>query len=120
MGNYWFTKFKEDAEKLSPFLRFRRIKYGFYRIYWQDAYIGECYSMMPPYGYEKTEDNVRFMNQSYYEEYEDSAKLTREIKNFVEGYAESLDMLKTRIYMLRNNQEFRKEAKNGYKQMYVK
>ena len=120
MGNTWFKKFKAEAERLNPHLRFRRIKYGFYRIFWDDAYIGECYSIMPPFGYDKTEDDIRFLNQSYYEEYEDKAKMTRQIKNFVEGYYDSLQTLKTRVYMLRNDMEFRKNAKQAYAQLYVK
>lgn len=119
-GNIWFKKFKAEAEKLSPHIKFRRIKYGFYRIYWDNAYIMECYNQMPPKGYDKTEDDVRFMNQSYYEEYEDKAKLTRQIKNFVEGYYDSINTLKTRVYMLKNNYEFRDTAKKAYAQHYVK
>ena len=120
MGNSYFRRFKANAEKLSPHIKFRRIKYGFYRIFWDSSYIGECYSYMPPKGYDKLEDDIRFINQSYYEEYEDRAKMTRQIKNFVEGYYDSMDMLRTRVYMLKNNQEFRKTAKDAYKQFIVK
>lgn len=119
-GNVWFKKFVRDCRRMSPDIIFRRIKFGFYRIYWRGAYIGECYNNMPPKGYDKLEDDVRFMNQSYYEEYEDSAKLTRQIKNFVEGYYETIKTFKTRIYMLRNNQEFRNSAQMAYRKMYVK
>lgn len=119
-GSPWFKRFYRELKNLSPHIRIRRIKFGFYRIYWQNAYIGECYDNMPPKGYDKTEDDVRFMNQSYYEEYEDAAKLTRQIKNFVEGYYDSIKSLKTRVYMLKNDQEFRKNAKDAYRSFYVK
>lgn len=119
-GNSWFKRFYRDACKLSPYIKFRCIKYGFYRIYWQDAYIGECYDQMPPKGYDKTEDDVRFMNQSYYEEYEDKARLTRQVKNFVEGYYDLMDQFRTRVYMLKNDREFRDNARKAYRTMVVK
>ena len=120
MGNIWFKRFKSECERMSPHIRFKRIKYGFYRIYWRGAYIGECYDTMPPKGYDKLEDDVRYLDQSYYQEYEDSAKLTRKIKNFVEGYYDLIKQFKTRIYMLKNDLEFRQNAQKAYQQFYVK
>lgn len=120
MGNIWFRRFVNECKKISPLIRFKRIKFGFYRIYWKGAYIGECYDNMPPEGYDKLEDDVRFMNQSYYEEYEDSAKLTRQIKNFVEGYYDSIDKIKTNIYQLKHSHEHREAARKAYAQFYVK
>lgn len=120
MGNGWFQRLKREIERISPDVQFRKIKFGFYRIYWRKAYIGECYDSLPPKGYDKTEDDVRFMNQSYYEEFEDSAQLTRQIKNFVEGYYDTIKTLRTRLYMLKNNQEFRDNAQKAYRTMYVK
>lgn len=120
MGNIWFKKFKAKAEKLSPHIKFKRIKYGFYRVYWDNSYICECYNNMPPKGYDILEDDIRLINQSYYEEYEDRAKLTRQIKNFVEGYYDSIDTLRTRVYMLKNNLEFRTTAKKAYQRFVVK
>jgi hypothetical protein len=76
---------------------------------------------MPQFGYDKLEDDVHFQeSRKYYEEYEDSAKLTRMIKNYVEGYFDSLERIKTRAYMLKNDDEFRENAKQAYAQMVVK
>lgn len=75
---------------------------------------------MPPKGYDKTEDDVRFMDRSYYEEYEDSAKLTRQIKNFVEGYFDLSKDFRTRMYMLRSDNEFYENSRKAYSQLYVK
>ena len=119
-GNNWFRRFYRDCKKISPLIRFKKIKFGFYRIYWKNAYIGECYDNMPPKGYDKEEDDVRYMNQSYYEEYEDKAKLTRQIKNFVEGYYDSINTIRTRIYMLKNDYEFRNNAQKAFRSFYVK
>lgn len=119
-GNVWFRRFRDECLRSFPDLRFKKIKYGFYRIYWRGAYIGECYDTMPPKGYDKEEDDVRFMNKSYFEEFEDKAKLTRKIKNFVEGYYDLRDTFKTRIYMLKNDLEFRKNSQTAYRQFYVK
>ena len=119
-GNVWFKRFVRSCKSISPLIKFRRIKYGFYRIYWKGAYIAECYDTLPPKGYDKLEDDIRFLNQSYYEEYEDRAKLTRQIKNFVEGYYDLIDTMKTRVYMLKNDREFRDNAIKAYRKFYVK
>lgn len=123
-GSIWFRRFVRDVEALSPHLRFKRIKFGFYRIYWvgggEAAYIGECYKEMPEYGYDIEEKNYQLESKKYYEEYEDNPELIRKIKNFVEGYRDNIEHIRTRVYMLKNNKEFRETAVNGYKQMKVK
>ena len=119
-GTYWFDRFKRDAEALSPHIRFVSIAHGFYRIYWigsgHPAYLGECYREMPEFGYEIEDLDINLVSQKYYEEFEDRTSITRKIKNFVEGYWESIDQLTTRVYMFKNDAEFRKTAINGYKQ----
>lgn len=109
---------------MSKNIRFVKIKNGFYRIYWvgegESAYIGECYKEMPEIGYDIVDLNQDLESKKYYEEFEDNAELIRKIKNFVEGYRETIESLKKKIYMMRNNTEFRKQAIQGYKQMVVK
>lgn len=123
-GSKWFRRFVKEAEGLSKHLRFKRIKFGFYRIFWTgdgvSAYIGECHKDMPQFGYEIEEKNFQFENKKYYEEYEDHAELIQKIKNFREGYWESIDRLKTNIYMFKNNKDHRKEAQAAYAEMIVK
>ncbi len=123
-GSYWFKRFVKDAEKMSKHIEFRRIKHGFYRIYWKgsgpSAYVGECSSEMPEVGYEINENDQRLESKSYYEEFEDQVELTKKIKNFVEGYWESLDRLKTNIYLLKNNKEHRENAIKRYSTFVVK
>jgi len=75
---------------------------------------------MPQKGYNIEEKNIQLQSQRYYEEYEDNAELIQKIKNFREGYWDSLDRIKTRVYMLKNDKEFRKEATNAYKTRIVK
>lgn len=93
---------------------------GFYRIYWQDAYLHEVYKEMPQKGYDIEEEDPRLESKQYYEEYEDTVDTVRTIKNFVEGYYDSLDHIKTRVYLLKNDKEFEQTAKNAYKQVYIK
>ncbi len=124
-GSYWFRRFRDEALSMSPHIRFRRIKYGFYRIYWvsgggHPAYIGECYKEMPEIGHDVEEKNYQLDSKKYYEEYEDNADLIRKIKNFVEGYWDNLDRIKTKIYMLKNDSEFRKEAQRAYASFVIK
>lgn len=123
-GTVWFQRFVREAQALSPHLVFKRIKYGFYRIYWlnggQPAYIGECYKEMPEYGFDLEDIDAQLQDKKYFEEYEDKASLTRKIKNFVEGYRDSIERLRTKVYMLKNNKEFREQATKAYQQVVVK
>lgn len=123
-GSHWFKRFFKEAKQMSSHIEFRRIKYGFYRIYWkgggEPAYLGECYKEMPEIGYDIEEYDVQLQSQKYYEEFEDRNELTRKIKNFVEGYWESIDRLKTKIYMFKNNREYREMAVKQYSQFVVK
>lgn len=123
-GSIWFRRFRRECERMSPHIRFKRIKYGFYRIYWvgggEPAYIHEAYKEMPYKGYDFDEDDFRLEQLSLYEQYEDRAALTRKLKNFVEGYIDSIRKMERRIYMLKNDAEFRKEATKAYRTIRVK
>lgn len=119
-GSRWFRRLQKDCLKISSHIRFVRVKLGFYRVYWDDAYIHEVYKEMPEFGYDIDDLDPRFENQKYWEEYEDNADLTRKIKNYVEGYYDSLDRIKTRVYLLKNDAEFNKSSRGAYKQMYIR
>lgn len=123
-GSYWFKRFVRDAKSMSSHIVFKKIKHGFYRIYWvgegPSAYIGECFSEMPEVGYNIYENDVNLESKKYYEEYEDQVELIKKIKNFVEGYWESLDRLKTNIYLLRNNKEHRQNMIKRYATAVIK
>ncbi len=123
-GTRWFQRFTREALAMSPHIRFKRIKFGFYRIFWigdgASAYIGECSKFMPEIGYDIEEKNFQLESKKYFEEYEDNAELIQKIKNFREGYWDNIDRLKTKVYMLKNNSEFRKESQAAYKEMVVK
>mgnify|MGYP001572943540 CR=1 FL=1 len=123
-GTRWYQRLRREVEAMSPHIRFRRIKFGFYRIYWvgdgESAYIGECSKDMPQFGYDLEERNYQLESQKYFEEYEDNAELIQKIKNFREGYWGSIYRLRTNIYLLKNNAEHRKEAQAAYSQFVVK
>ena len=120
MGNYFFKRLVNDCKKISPYIRFKRIKHGFYRIYWRNAYLHECYKWMPIVGYDFEDYDPRFESRSYYEEYEDNADLTMKIKNFREGYFDALNTIKRRVYLMRNQREFYERSKRAYKQVRIK
>ena len=124
IGTRWFKRFKREAQAMSPHIRFKRIKFGFFRIYWVgdgvSAYISECSKDMPEFGYDIEEKNYQLESKEYFEEYEDHAELIQKIKNFREGYWDSIDRLKTNIYMMKNNAEHRKEAQAAYQTAVVK
>jgi hypothetical protein len=119
-GSYWFRRLIKDIKKISPHIRVVRLKMGFYRLYWQNTYLHEVYKEMPMKGYDIEIEDPRLESRSYYEEYEDEVETVRTIKNFVEGYFDSLDTIKTRVWMLRNNDEYARTAANAYSQMIVK
>lgn len=119
-GSYWFRRLVNDAKTISPHIKFRRIKYGFYRIYLKQAYIGECSKDMCQLGREVYEKNFYLEDQRYHQEYEENIDSTARLKNFREGYWETLDRLKTRVYMFKHNKEFYKNALRGYSQMRIK
>ncbi|NHZ84537.1 MAG: hypothetical protein GWP19_01480 [Planctomycetia bacterium] len=123
-GTYWFNRFRKECKIISPYIRFLRIKYGFYRLYWvgggESFYLYEVYKDMPYKGYDIEELDPHLQDRNYYEEYEDHVKTVRTIKNFVEGYWDSIRTIKKRVYMLKNNKEFRKTASRAYRQFKVK
>ena len=118
-GSLWFRRLFRECKKISPHIRFKRIKYGFYRLYWRQAYLHEVYKEMPMIGYTHEIDDPRLESQKYFEEYEDGGEIVRKIKNFVEGYYDSIKRIRTRVYMMQNNREFYTAARNAYKQMRV-
>lgn len=119
-GSRWFRRLIREIQAMSPDIRIVPAKYGFYRIYWRNAYIHEVYDNMPYKGYDIEQEDLRNMSQSYYEEYEDQNEITRKIKNYVEGYWDSIDSIKTRLYLLKNDEEFRNNAQKAYQQFVVK
>lgn len=119
-GSIWFKRFVRECKRISPHIRLVPIKMGFYRIYWKEAYVHECYSEMPYKGYDILEEDPRFMNKQYYEEFEDQAEMTMKIKNYVEGYVDSIEKLRKRIWLFKNNNEHYKKAKQAYKTMVIK
>ena len=119
-GSLWFRRLVRDCKAISPHIRIKQIGHGFYRIYYQRAYIGEIYREMPQVGYDCIDKDFNFISKKYVEEYEDRAEMVRKTKNFVEGYWESLDRIKTRVYMMRHSKEFNKNATGRYKTVVIK
>ena len=119
-GSIWFRRLVKDCKRMSPHIRFRRVKYGFYRIYMKQAYIHEVYSEMPELGYDLDDLDPRFESQKYYEELEDGDEITRKVKNYIEGYWDSLDRIRTRCYLMRNDKEFAANAEKAYSQVVIK
>ncbi len=119
-GSRWFKRLLKDCKRISPHIRVKRIKYGFYRIFWKQAYLHEIYKEMPEFGYDIYENDMSLESKKLYEEFEDRAELTRKIKNYVEGYWDSLDRIRTRAWMMKSDKEFNETATRGYQQVVVK
>ena len=119
-GNIWFNRLVRECKQISPHIEFKRIKMGFYRVYFKEAYMHEVYASMPYHGYDIYEEDPRLLEKKYYEEFEDQAELTMKIKNYVEGYTDSIDKIRRRVWLYKNDVEFYNSARNAYKQMIVK
>ncbi len=116
----WFKRLVKDCKKISPHIKFRRISHGFYRVYFNQAYIHEVYKEMPEFGHDIQDKDFNFITKKYNEEYETNADYIREIKNFVEGYWDALDTILTRTFMMKHDKEFNEIATNRYKTVIVK
>lgn len=123
-GSRYFRRFVKEAQALSRHVHFVPISHGFFRIYWtgggEPAYIHEVQKWMPFKSYEIEEKDIELVSQKYFEEYEDNFTASRKVKNFVEGYVDSINTIRTRIYMLKNNKAFREEATKAYRKVKVK
>lgn len=116
----WFKRLAKEVKRVSPHLRMKKCKLGFYRIYWQNAYLHEVFEEMPVLGYDFEDYDPRLESQQYFESLEDHYELVRKLKNYKEGYYDSRDRLWKRIYLMRNNQEFNERARRAYSQHTVK
>ena len=119
MKSSWFIRFKKELEAVSPHVRFRRLRFGFWRIYYKEAFLGECFEEMPSRGYDIEDYDIRLSSQKYAEKWELHEEMVRRIKNFVEGYYDQTASLRRRLYLLRNNREFYETAVDTYKQVVI-
>lgn len=119
-GSLWFRRLLRDLKKISPHIRVKRIRNNFYRIYYKQAYIHEIYKEMPALGYDFEHYDARYEDKQFWEEKEDKADLTRQIKNYVEGYFDSLHTIRQRIWLFRHDDEFYQTAARGYRQVVIK
>lgn len=118
-GSLWFRRLYKECKQISPHIRFKRIRMGFYRIYFKQAYVHEVYKEMPLKGYDLIDDDPRFENQKYAEEFEQDGELQRKVKNYIEGYIDSMKKIKVRINNMMNDPEAYKTAKQAYQQMKI-
>ena len=119
-GSYWFKRLVKECKQMDPELKFVRIRLGFYRIYWRGAYLHECYKDMNHRGYEIDDIDPRLESLIHYQEFEDQVDLTRKLKNYVEGFFDARKTIRTRLYMMRHNEDFYKEARGAYQEFIVK
>jgi len=120
VGSYWFRRLVRDLYSMSKHFQVRRIRAGFYRIYWKDAYVHEVYKEMPQRGYEwytqsPYAESLRLMLQ-----YEQDGEVQRKVKNYVEGYHEAIKAIRLRVYQFKNNDEHYRVAKDAYKNVVIK
>ncbi len=119
-GSLWFRRMVKDCKKISPHIRIKRIGNGFFRVYFQRAYIHEIYKEMPQVGYDCIDKDYNFLTKKYIESKEEQSEMTRNIKNYVEGYFDSLDTIRTRVYMMKHDKEFNEKATRRYETVVIK
>lgn len=74
---------------------------------------------MPLKGYDLIDEDPRFESQKYAEEYEADGELQRKIKNYVEGYVDSIQKIKIRINNFMNDKEAYETQRKAYSQMRI-
>ncbi len=116
----WFKRLVREMKEISGHIRFVQLKGGFYRIYYRQAYVGECYGNMPELGYEIEERAQGLEDYSFYQQHHDTIDTTLRIKNFVEGYWETHNRLRTRLMQMKNSSEHYEMARKGYSQLRIK
>lgn len=119
-GSYWFRRLVRDLHKQSKYFKVRRIREGFFRIYWKEAYVHEMYKEMPYKGYVWYTDSPYKESQKLMQEYEQDGEIQRKVKNFVEGYSEASNAIKLRVHQFKNDDYHYRTAKDMYKQMVIK
>jgi len=119
-GSKWFKRLCKELRHTSKHFRIVRIRMGFYRIYWKDAYVHEVYKEMPYKGYSWYTDSPYKESLKLMQEYEQDGELQRKVKNFVEGYTEASRAIKLRMYQFKNNDEHYQTAKDMYKHVVIK
>lgn len=80
----------------------------------------EVYDDMPWNGYDFETYDIQLEKQEYYEEFEDHVETVRRVKNYVEGYYDAIDTVKKRLYMMKSDYEFNKNATEAYQMLTVK
>jgi len=118
-GSIWFRRLVKDLHGMSKHFKIRRIRMGFYRIYWKDAYVHEVYKEMPARGYEWYTDSPYKDSLKLMQEWEQDGELQRKVKNFVEGYYEAIKAIRLRVYQFKNNDEHYRIAKDMYKHVVI-
>lgn len=119
-GSYWFRRLVRDLYRKSKYFRVVRIRDGFFRIYWKDAYVHEMYKEMPYRGYTWYTDSPYRHSLKLMEQYELDGTIQRKVKNFVEGYSEASKAIMLRIYQFKHNDEHYQVAKKAYRQMVIR
>ncbi len=119
-GSVWFRRLIRDLYKISSHFKVRRIRCGFFRIYWKDAYVHEVYKEMPARGYVWYTDSPYKESFRLVQQYELDGEIQRKVKNFVEGYYEASKAIKLRVYQFKNNDEHYRVAKDMYRNVVIK
>lgn len=119
-GSYWFRRLVRELKKTSKHFKVIRIRCGFYRIYWKDAYVHEVYKDMPERGYTWYTESPYRESLRLVQQWEQDGEIQRKIKNFVEGYREASKAIMLCVYQFKNNDEHYRIAKDMYKQVVIK
>lgn len=118
-GSIWFKRLMRELYKTSKHFKVRKIRSGFFRIYWKEAYVHEVYKEMPYRGYVWYTDSPYKDSLRLIQEWEQDGEIQRKVKNFVEGYVEASRAIKLRVYQFKHNDEHYRTAKDMYKHVVI-
>ena len=116
----WFKRARAECESMSPYIRFKRIRMGFWRVFFKNSYLHECTEDMKVKGYDIIEPNPRLERREFFQEYEDNIDAIMHVKNYREGYHDFMDHIRTRVFLHKSDKEFSANAEKAYSQFVVK
>ena len=119
-GSQYFRRLVKELYSRSKYYRVVRIREGFFRIYWKDAYVHEMYKEMPYRGYVWYSESPYKGSLKLMQEYEQDGEIQRKVKNFVEGYSEASKAIRLREFQFKNDAEHYKMAKDMYSRVVIK
>jgi len=113
-GNYWFNKIIERYSRDKNIVVEKHHKYPYVTLYYKEPmykhYVYNFPIRVTPHNYRTDVFNARFDNEHHYNEMRGSVEGAKSGVSMAPGYAKIIHKIDKRLYLLRNNDEYRKQS----------